>query len=96
MAFIAMAYTWAYSVGERLEKNSKTEVKKHGRKAKSLFRRGLDHLRRLIRNKLFFDLLLKEIQKLQRTRWMRGVYGKTNPQENQDSLASTQASLAAT
>ena len=43
---LAIAFCWSYRVGEIKVQNSPTEVKAHGRKAKSIFREGLDLIRR--------------------------------------------------
>ena len=53
LALLALAFSWAHLVGEWLaqaEPLRLNKVKKHGRKAKSLFRHGLDYLRRIVCN----------------------------------------------
>jgi len=46
LVLVMLAAVWAHKVGERLHKDVKPiSVKKHGRKAQSYFRYGLDHLR---------------------------------------------------
>ena len=48
-----IAYTWCYLVGIHIHKNSKEiRVLKHGRKAVSLFKYGLDNIRRCLVNHL--------------------------------------------
>ena len=53
LALLALAFSWAHLVGEWLAQAEPlriNKVKKHGRKAKSLFRHGLDYLRRILCN----------------------------------------------
>lgn len=50
IALLALAFCWAISIGEWLSKQKEIKTKKHGRKAKSIFRYGLDHLRRILCN----------------------------------------------
>ncbi len=53
LALLALAFSWAHLVGEWLAQAEPlriNKVKKHGRKAKSLFRHGLDYLRRIVCN----------------------------------------------
>lgn len=53
LALLALAFSWAHLVGEWLAQAEPLRInklKKHGRKAKSLFRHGLDHLRRIVCN----------------------------------------------
>ncbi|MDQ3254660.1 MAG: IS4 family transposase [Acidobacteriota bacterium] len=45
-----LAFCWAVIVGEWLVEQKPLTVKKHGRLAKSVFRHGLDHLRRILCN----------------------------------------------
>lgn len=52
LALLAIAFCWAHLVGEWLSVQQPLKIKKHGRKARSLFRHGLDHLRRIICNQL--------------------------------------------
>jgi hypothetical protein len=42
---LALAFCWAYRTGEIIAREKPIEVKKHGRKAKSLFKEGLDRIR---------------------------------------------------
>jgi Transposase DDE domain len=50
LALLALAFCWAIVVGAWLVAQEPLRVKKHGRKCKSLFRHGLDHLRRIVCN----------------------------------------------
>lgn len=50
MALLTLSFCWAIVVGEWLVAQKPLRVKKHGRKCKSLFRHGLDHLRRILCN----------------------------------------------
>jgi hypothetical protein len=52
LALLALAFCWAHVVGEWLSAQQPLTLKKHGRKARSLFRHGLDHLRRILCNQL--------------------------------------------
>ena len=47
MGLVTLAACWAYRAGEwRIEKDQLIKIKKHGRPSKSLFRHGLDIIRR--------------------------------------------------
>jgi hypothetical protein len=48
LALVALAFCWAHVIGEWLSAQQPLKIKKHGRKARSLFRYGLDHLRRIL------------------------------------------------
>lgn len=48
MALLALAFCWAVVVGEWLAAQKPLKVKKHGRRWKSMFRHGLDYLRRIL------------------------------------------------
>lgn len=48
IALLALCFCWAHVVGEWLSQQKPLATKKHGRKAKSIFRYGLDHLRRIL------------------------------------------------
>lgn len=48
LALMAIALCWAVKTGEWLHQHQPIKVKKHGRKAKSIFRCGLDHLRSIV------------------------------------------------
>ena len=50
MALLALAFCWAVVVGDWLTRHQPLRVKKHGRRWKSLFRHGLDYLRRILCN----------------------------------------------
>ncbi len=50
MALLALAFCWAHLTGEWLQEQNPIEIKKHGRKARSIFRYGLDHLRGIVLN----------------------------------------------
>jgi len=53
LALLALAFSWAHLIGEWLAQAEPLRInklKKHGRPAKSLFRHGLDHLRRILCN----------------------------------------------
>jgi hypothetical protein len=50
IALMALAFCWAYRVGEWLTRTEALKIKKHGRLAKSIFRHGFDHLRRILCN----------------------------------------------
>jgi hypothetical protein len=50
IALMTIAFCWAYHTGEWLNDRQPIEIKKHGRKAISLFRYGLDHLREMLLN----------------------------------------------
>lgn len=50
IALLALAFCWAHIVGEWLSRQHALKTKKHGRLAKSIFRLGLNHLRRILCN----------------------------------------------
>ena len=50
VALLAITFCWAHLTGEWLHKQKPIKVKKHGRKAISIFRYGFDHLRELVLN----------------------------------------------
>jgi hypothetical protein len=50
IALMALCFCWAYRTGQWLACTAPLEIKKHGRLAKSVFRHGLDHLRRILCN----------------------------------------------
>jgi hypothetical protein len=50
IALLALAFCWAHVVGEWLSQQKPLVTKKHGRLAKSIFRYGFDHLRRILCN----------------------------------------------
>lgn len=63
VALLAMAFAWAYLIGDWLDRTVKPIPRKaHGRRARSVFRYGLDHLRFVLLNiaakiKAFFACL---------------------------------------
>jgi hypothetical protein len=50
LALLSLALCWAILIGEWLHQCKPISIKKHGRKAKSIFRYGLDHLRNIVLN----------------------------------------------
>jgi hypothetical protein len=50
IALLTLALCWAFRTGEWLAQQKAISVKSHGRKAKSIFRHGFDHLRRICFN----------------------------------------------
>jgi Transposase DDE domain len=50
IALLTIGLCWAFRTGEWLAEQKPIEIKKHGRKARSIFRYGLDHLRRVLLN----------------------------------------------
>jgi hypothetical protein len=50
IALLALAFCWAHIIGEWLTHEQPLKIKKHGRKAVSIFRHGFDHLRRILCN----------------------------------------------
>mgnify|MGYP001801041408 CR=1 FL=1 len=49
-AILTLALCWAVLIGEWLHQKKPLTIKKHGRKAKSIFRYGFDHLRSILLN----------------------------------------------
>ncbi|MEO1669795.1 MAG: IS4 family transposase [Cyanobacteria bacterium J06631_2] len=49
-ALLTIALCWAYRTGQWLSEHKPIVIKKHGRKAKSVFRYGFDHLRSIFLN----------------------------------------------
>ena len=47
---LSICLLWGLLVGDRLQQQKATKIKKHGQRAISLFRRGLDHLQHLLVN----------------------------------------------
>jgi hypothetical protein len=56
VALLALAFCWCHKIGEWLHELRPLKLKKHKRKPKSIFRRGFDHLRRIITNFTHFSL----------------------------------------
>jgi hypothetical protein len=50
LALLTIALCWAFKTGEWLAEQNPIKIKKHGRKAKSIFRLGLDYLCRIFLN----------------------------------------------
>jgi Transposase DDE domain len=50
LALLTIALCWAHRTGQWLCEHQPITIKKHGRKAKSIFRYGFDYLRRLLFN----------------------------------------------
>lgn len=51
IALLSIAFAWAYLVGHWLDTQVKPiKIKRHGRRARSVFRYGLDHLREILLN----------------------------------------------
>jgi hypothetical protein len=50
LVVVSLAFLWALKVGEFIHQLKPVPLKSHGRKQKSLFRTGLDHLRHLLAN----------------------------------------------
>jgi hypothetical protein len=50
VALLTIALCWAFKTGEWLSQHTPIKIKKHGRKAKSIFRVGLDYLRHIFLN----------------------------------------------
>lgn len=57
---LAIAFCWAYRTGDIQSRDKPIEVKTHGRKARSVFREGLNQIRRAI----FGDTTMKNFRKL--------------------------------
>ena len=56
VALLTLALCWAIKTGLVLHRPKPISLKKHGRRAKSLFRLGLDYLRQLVLNPSLFSL----------------------------------------
>ena len=50
IALPAIAFSWCHVTGEWCASHKPIKIKKHGRKAVSIFRLGLDHLSRIVHN----------------------------------------------
>lgn len=50
LVLLTLALCWAHRTGEWLTEQKPLTIKKHGRKAKSIFRHGFDYLRRILLN----------------------------------------------
>jgi hypothetical protein len=63
LALLTIALCWAFRTGEWLAQQRSIPIKKHGRQAKSIFRYGLDYLRRTLLNlELFVDEFFQALQ----------------------------------
>ena len=63
IALMSIALCWAIKTGEWLHQHQPIKVKKHGRKAKSVFRYGLDHLGSIVTDlDLKYDEFLNLLQ----------------------------------
>lgn len=63
VALLTLALCWAHRTGDWLVQQQPIKIKPHGRKAKSIFRTGFDHLRHLVVNlELFKDEFLLALQ----------------------------------
>jgi hypothetical protein len=58
LALLALAFTWAFVVGLWEASVKELRLKKHGYPPKSVFRRGLNILCRLVTNLERFDLIV--------------------------------------
>ena len=50
MGVLSLCLLWGLLVGDHLQQRKATPIKKHGQRAISLFRRGLDYLQHLLAN----------------------------------------------
>jgi len=50
IALLAIAFSWCHATGEWCASQKTVKIKKHGRKAVSLFRLGLDHIGNILHN----------------------------------------------
>ena len=55
-ALLLIAFTWVYKAGIYLDSLCPIKTKKHGRKAKSLFKYGLNHIAKLLNNNNIYEL----------------------------------------
>jgi Transposase DDE domain len=60
LAMLALTFCLCHKLGEWLHEQKALKLKKHGRKPKSIFRRGFDQLRGAITNFTHFDLVTWE------------------------------------
>ncbi len=82
VALMALALCWAVKTGQWLHQHQPIKVKKHGRKAKSIFRYGLDYLR-----SIFTDLDLKQSEFLDSLKLLSCTYNLACTVEDADFLA---------
>ena len=65
LAIVCIAFVWVYLTGSQLDNLKSIVIKKHGYRAKSIFRYGFDYLRNLLLNiTTRFDEFVKSIQML--------------------------------
>lgn len=50
MAILTLTFCWCYKIGDRIITQKPIEIKKHGRRAKSIFRIGLDRISSVVLN----------------------------------------------
>jgi hypothetical protein len=50
LGLITIAFVWCYLVGDELDEKEPIPIKKHGYRAKSVFRHGFDHIRHILLN----------------------------------------------
>jgi hypothetical protein len=63
IALLTIALCWAFRTGEWLAEQKTIPIKKHGRRAKSIFRYGFDHLRQILLNlEVFADEFFHVLQ----------------------------------
>lgn len=63
LALLSLALCWVFLTGEWLQQLKPISIKKHGRKAKSIFRYGFDRLRNIVLNlEQKMDQFLKVLQ----------------------------------
>jgi len=63
LAVMTIAFAWSYRTGEIFEEVEPIEIKKHGDRAKSIFRHGYDYLRKLFVN--YYDRSVEFIKNLE-------------------------------
>ena len=54
LGLLALAVCWSWRAGEKIRQTNPITIKKHGRRAKPIFRVGLDYLEQVFRNGLSF------------------------------------------
>jgi hypothetical protein len=55
LVLLTISLCWAFKTGEWLAEQQPIKIKSHGRKAKSIFREGLDYLRHIFLNLNSFE-----------------------------------------
>jgi hypothetical protein len=76
VALLTIAFCWCHLTGEWVHEQKPIPIKKHGRKAKSIFRVGLDHLREILLNisekmQAFQEVILVFLKRLQGSQPLR-------------------------